>query len=363
MVFDYLGDRHLLNLIAVNRAFVSKVKADRGLRRKARFAAEFENVVKNAEGSQKSDFLRSAIKSQNFRLVKHFSRFSPNNNNEKERLIDLSTAILSDNLEISRYLISKFQNFDAERFLRLDSDLLDTLVMEDKAEMIRLLLRRENAISRNANVFAKSIIFGSKTVLGLCLDEFGFGVNDDLTPFRNHGTVKPVKLAGFSTKSAEIMSYLMERGAAELNAEEDPHRSLREALRESNAGFIAALFERNPDLDFSRNPCPFQYLMDFDEDIRVPFFKGGGFDYKAEFVRVLKSAGAEIDDRDESGNTALMLAAESEYCFNNVREFLKLGASTYITNFKGENAMDIALKNGNNDIVDVLLEAQRGINK
>ncbi|MBP3546584.1 MAG: ankyrin repeat domain-containing protein [Alphaproteobacteria bacterium] len=74
-----------------------------------------------------------------------------------------------------------------------------------------------------------------------------------------------------------------------------------------------------------------------------------------EIVELLLKNGAEINETDEIGNTALMYAAE-----NGHKEIVKLlldnGANIKARNEDGDTAKTLALKNKHYDIVDLIFE-------
>lgn len=73
----------------------------------------------------------------------------------------------------------------------------------------------------------------------------------------------------------------------------------------------------------------------------------------AELVNLLVKSGARVDTQDVFGETALMRAA-SKNKINSVKELLRLGASTKLTDDKGETAYTIALKNNFNEIAELI---------
>jgi ankyrin repeat protein len=79
----------------------------------------------------------------------------------------------------------------------------------------------------------------------------------------------------------------------------------------------------------------------------------------AEAVRMLLDAGADLRNRDEEGNTALIAAADQEYSntIETIKVLLQRGAKLEDVNNEGENALHLAAQSGNTENAIVLLNA------
>jgi len=79
-------------------------------------------------------------------------------------------------------------------------------------------------------------------------------------------------------------------------------------------------------------------------------------------VRALIGANADLEARNAMGYTALMQAACSDYVDAAiVRALLVAGADTLPTGVDGETALTLARKRGDTEIVELLLEADKGV--
>jgi len=85
--------------------------------------------------------------------------------------------------------------------------------------------------------------------------------------------------------------------------------------------------------------------------------------YNNDIVAVLLELGADIDIKDNNGNTPLHMAAGNGFNINNVQLLVLKGANILSENLKGETPLLFALKRANNiniknlvDVADILLE-------
>lgn len=80
-------------------------------------------------------------------------------------------------------------------------------------------------------------------------------------------------------------------------------------------------------------------------------------------VRTLVEAGASIDDKDDDGNTALMLAINSDkHIFDIIKYFVDSSANVNLQYKQGMSCLSKALMTGKNELVKPLLEAGADVN-
>ncbi len=79
----------------------------------------------------------------------------------------------------------------------------------------------------------------------------------------------------------------------------------------------------------------------------------GAMNGNLKVVQTLVDAGADINNYEGTGMTALMFAAE--YNYPDIAQYLlQRGADKTMTNKSGETALDLAIKKGNTDIIELL---------
>ncbi len=76
-------------------------------------------------------------------------------------------------------------------------------------------------------------------------------------------------------------------------------------------------------------------------------------------VDLLIRSGAEVDARDEEGNTALLKVVDQPHCCPVVKTLLKHGANPRATNFNGENATALAQRSGKPEMTKLLKGAMQ----
>jgi len=79
----------------------------------------------------------------------------------------------------------------------------------------------------------------------------------------------------------------------------------------------------------------------------------------ASTVKLLLAHGANVETKDDQGNTALLLTAEGGgYEGTKIAEMLvRYGADLHATNKHGNTALELAHKNGHADIAAILRKA------
>jgi len=109
---------------------------------------------------------------------------------------------------------------------------------------------------------------------------------------------------------------------------------------------------------FSGSPEVLQKLLtnggspDAEFDTRAALIIGA-MNGNLKVVQILVSAGADINNYEGTGMTALMFA--TEYNYPDIAQYLlQRGADKTMTNKSGETALDLAIKKGNTDIIELL---------
>ena len=76
--------------------------------------------------------------------------------------------------------------------------------------------------------------------------------------------------------------------------------------------------------------------------------------FPCEKIKLLLDAGAEINAQSTDGDSALILASQSEQCFQIVKMLLSRGANKNLVNNAGDTALSIARKKGHHEIASLL---------
>ena len=95
-------------------------------------------------------------------------------------------------------------------------------------------------------------------------------------------------------------------------------------------------------------------------------------DELAMYIQTLTKTGAEVNNADKNGFTALLMSAENEFtallksaengCTEFVANLLKAGEDANLVNHKGCTALMLAAHKGRSDIATTLLEAGAHVN-
>ena len=148
---------------------------------------------------------------------------------------------------------------------------------------------------------------------------------------RNNDGQTAIMIAAKYTKTPEIIEYLLEAGANPAEKDFDGLTALDIARRVENNVAIKELTKNSL---FSLN-----FIVCSVKDIRARI-----------------KTGSDINERDQNGATALLLAARDSRNVNIVKELIKSGADLKVTDKAGKNVMDYALETNNTIVEEELVK-------
>lgn len=156
-------------------------------------------------------------------------------------------------------------------------------------------------------------------------------------------------LHGTKENRFTLAFYLIENGA-------NIHITLT-----NNSPFAECLFvsEKDPAETIDEGFALFQYLIESGAPISVIPFNESALTYAAHYGNykavdyLLRNQYFEVDDYDDKGNTALIVAAKHNQ-IEIVQLLLHHGARTDLTNTDGLMAIDYAVQNGNKALQEII---------
>jgi uncharacterized protein len=199
--------------------------------------------------------------------------------------------------------------------------------------MVDLLLARGAPIDA-ANLAGATALFvaveGDRTDVAQRLIEKGANVH-----LAGRGGVTPVSAAAYRGNDA-IVAALLARGADDRAVDQTGKPPIVYAAAAARVDVVARLLARNIDVN-ARYPNDLTLLMwASGPDESTPEIQA------IEIVRQLLDAGAQIDDRDARGRTALMIAAEGGRA-GIADLLLSRGADPALTDTSGKRAADLTV--------------------
>jgi uncharacterized protein len=200
-------------------------------------------------------------------------------------------------------------------------------------EIVDLLLARGAPINARNLAGATALYYaaeGGHTPVALRLIERGADVN-----LAGRSGISPVAAAAYAGNAA-IVEALLARGADERALDETGKPPIVYAAAEARLDIVKRLLARNIDVN-ARYPNDLTLLMwASGPDEKVPEVQA------IKVVSCLLDAGAHIDDRDDRGRTALMIAAEGGHA-EIANLLLARGADPALKDKAGKRAADLTV--------------------
>lgn len=327
--------------------------------------------------------------------------------NEKDhdgRNVLLVAAPRVKNLDLIDYFISKGLSLNTTD--NHGNGLFHLAAQGGNIEVLKALVARGVSVDKNAKTNENAILFasiggrGSSNGLAVFqyLEGLGLGPNitstDGVTPLHNLSRsaddlaiyqyfidkgVNPNAvdkdgntplLNAASRNKLEVVNYLAEQTADINHANNEGHAALTLAVQNNSASVVAYLIAQGAQtniLDKKGNNLAY-YLFETrgnprDFDKKVAALRKAGFDFKKrqadnstiwhlaiaknnlELLKKVQAFGADINAKDEQGNTVLHYAAMKSSDANTIKFLVANGADINATTEFGETAYDLAQEN------------------
>lgn len=216
---------------------------------------------------------------------------------------------------------------------RLGARPLSRAARSGHLEMVDLLLARGAPINARNLAGATALYYaaeGGHTPVALRLIERGADVK-----LAGRSGISPVAAAAYAGNAA-IVEALLARGADERALDETGKPPIVYAAAKARLDIVKRLLARNIDVN-ARYPNDLTLLMwASGPDEKVPEVQA------IKVVSCLLDAGAQIDDRDDRGRTALMIAAEGGHA-EIANLLLARGADPALKDKAGKRAADLTV--------------------
>jgi ankyrin repeat protein len=245
--------------------------------------------------------------------------------------LTLFSAVDGNCIALTTELLDTGASLDARD--RLGARPLSRAARSGHLEMADLLLARGAPIDARNLAGATALYFaaeGGHTAVAQRLIERGADVN-----LAGRSGISPLAAAAYGGNDA-IVAALLARGADERAPDQTGKPPIVYAAAKARLDVVRHLLARNIDIN-ARYPNDLTLLM-----------WASGPDEKApeaqaiEVVSSLLDAGARIDDRDDRGRTALMIAAEGGHA-GIVDLLLRRGADASLKDKTGKRAADLTV--------------------
>ena len=242
--------------------------------------------------------------------------------------LTLFSAVDGDCIALTTALLDVGASLDARD--RLGARPLSHAARSGHLEMVELLLARGASINARNLAGATALYFaaeGGHTVVAQRLIERGADVK-----LAGRSGISPLAAAAYAG-SDSIVEALLAHGADERAPDETGKPPIVYAAAKARLDIVKRLLARNIDIDtrFQNDLTLLMWASGPDE--KVPEAQA------IEVASYLLEAGAHIDDRDDRGRTALMIAAEGGHA-GIVDLLLRRGADASLKDKTGKRAAD-----------------------
>ena len=245
--------------------------------------------------------------------------------------LTLFSAVDGNCIALTTELLDYGASLDARD--RLGARPLSHAAKSGHLEMVDLLLARGAPINARNLAGATALYFaaeGGHTSVAQRLIEHGADVN-----LAGRSGVSPVAAAAYAGDDT-IVEALLARGADERALDETGKPPIVYAAARARLNIVKRLLARNIDIN-ARYPNDLTLLMwASGPDEKVPEAQA------IEVVSYLLDAGAHIDDRDNRGRTALMIAAEGDHA-GIANLLVAQGANASLMDKAGKRAADLTV--------------------
>jgi ankyrin repeat protein len=245
--------------------------------------------------------------------------------------LTLFSAVDSNCLDLAAKLLDQGASLDARD--RLGARPLSHAARSGHLQMVELLLARGAPIDARNLAGATALYFaaeGSHITIAQRLIERGADVN-----LTGRSGISPIAAAAYAGNDV-IVDALLARGADERAPDETGKPPIVYAAAGARLDIVKRLLARNIDVN-ARYPSDLTLLMwASGPDEAVPEAQA------IDAVSYLLDAGAHLDDRDDRGRTALMIAAEGGHA-EIANLLLARGADASLRDKAGKRAADLTV--------------------
>jgi ankyrin repeat protein len=297
---------------------------------------------------------KKAAPSDNLDYIKKTISENPGRINEKDKDGNsfLHLAVRAGNADTVKFLVSKGANVNIKDIYGQTP--LQIAALSDNAEIVIQL------VSNGAEINIKNSIGKTPLHDAVYLGHFQIvkylisqGAEINAKNIRNR---TPLHVAVIDNK-AEISKYLITKGA-EVNAKDgDGKSALHYAADNENLELIKSLVSSGANVNTKEkyNRIPLHYAADrgYFEIVKYLILKGSEIDAKAAFYLQVGSIELTL------GCTPLHIAARNDH-LEVVKYLVYQGADVNLKNNEDKNALDLARKRGNREIV-AFLESSEGL--
>ena len=220
-------------------------------------------------------------------------------------------------------------------------------------DMPRHFLYAPNIIPTNSTPLITACKVGNSDMIGLLLEH---GANVNLADKHCNETPLLAALSGDKANRFVLALYLIEQGA-EVHAIQEADSVLYRSL---------LVFDTDNDQTIEDGFRLFQLLIEQNVDLSLPATKENVLTFAVHYQNynavkyLLENAFFSVDDTDDNGDTALIVAAKHDQteiaCL-----LLELGSDPTLMDRSGRTAMDYALESNNNDLIEALCSSSSNI--